>query len=133
MRRGLGFKLVKRGAALLDFVCFLAQRRSDRITVSLALDWATRNKHQRPDESAAVEHCAGLRPAPECDGSLDRIPPLGLLAYRPNAPSPTSIPIQRSGIAACCEIPAFLDPLRSRSYYFLLGLLAVTGFGLARR
>jgi integrase/recombinase XerD len=40
MRRGLGFKLVKHEAGLLEFVSFLERKRSTHITVNLALEWA---------------------------------------------------------------------------------------------
>ena len=68
---------------------FLAQRRSDHITVRLALDWATRNKHQRPDEWAArltivrgfARHWSGMDP-------LTEIPPVALLPYRPQRARP---------------------------------------------
>ena len=45
MRRGLGFKLVRHEAALREFVSFLARKRSARITVNLALEWATQDAH----------------------------------------------------------------------------------------
>ena len=46
MRRGLGFKLVRHEAGLREFVSFLARKRSTRITVNLALEWATQNTKQ---------------------------------------------------------------------------------------
>ena len=42
MRRGLGFKLVRHEAGLREFVSFLAAKTQPaRITVNLALEWAT--------------------------------------------------------------------------------------------
>jgi integrase len=132
MRRGLGFKLVKHEPALLDFTSFLAQRRSDRITVKLALDWATRNKHQRPDEWAArlsivrgfARHWSATDPSTE-------IPPIGLLPYRPQRARPyiySDSEIRKLLDAA--KALRSVDPLRSRTYYCLLGLLAVSGLRL---
>ena len=43
LRRGLGFKLVRHEAGLRDFVSFLNSKRQHRITVSLALKWATKH------------------------------------------------------------------------------------------
>lgn len=53
MRRGLGFKLVRHEAGLREFVSFLARKRSTRITVNLALEWATQNTNHQPYEWAA--------------------------------------------------------------------------------
>jgi hypothetical protein len=53
MRRGLGFKLVRHEAALREFVLFLARKRSVRITVNLALEWATQDANHEPYEWAA--------------------------------------------------------------------------------
>ena len=53
MRRGLGFKLVRHEAGLLEFVSFLAQKHSFHITGALALEWATQHAHQQPAEWAA--------------------------------------------------------------------------------
>ena len=47
MRRGLGFKLVKHETRLQDFVLFLARKRSPRITVNLALEWATQDANHK--------------------------------------------------------------------------------------
>ena len=48
MRRGLGFKLVRHEAALRKLVSFLARKRSARITVNLAWEWATQHAHPQP-------------------------------------------------------------------------------------
>ena len=87
LRRGLGFKLVRHKAGLREFVSFLAQKRASRITVDLALEWATQHAHQKPYEWAArlnivrgfARHWSGTDPATE-------VPPLGLLPLSPAAP-----------------------------------------------
>ena len=49
IRRGLGFKLGRHeDARLREFVLFLARKRSARITVNLALEWATQNANHQP-------------------------------------------------------------------------------------
>ena len=48
MRRGLGFKLVRHEAGLREFLSFLARKRSPRITVNLALEWATQDANHKP-------------------------------------------------------------------------------------
>ena len=53
MRRGLGFKLVRHEAGLREFLLFLARKQSARITVNLALEWATQHANHTPWEWAA--------------------------------------------------------------------------------
>ena len=116
MRRGLGFKLVRHEAGLREFVLFLARKRSARITVNLALEWATEDANHRPCEWAArlsvvrgfARHWSATDPSTE-------VPPLGLLPYRPKRAQPSR--------------PSF-DPLRRWTYHCLFGLLAVTGLRL---
>ena len=73
MRRGLGFKLAKHEGGLQEFVSFLARKRSSRITVNLALEWATLNPNHKPyDWAARLSIVPRLRPALECHGFLDR-------------------------------------------------------------
>jgi integrase/recombinase XerD len=133
MRRGLGFKLAKHEAALLEFVSFLARKRSARITVNLALEWATQDKNHKPYEWAArlsivrgfARHWSATDPSAE-------VPPLGLLPYRPPRARPYFYSDHeiRKLLEAAKARPS-IDPLRSRTYYCLFGLLAVTGLRLS--
>jgi integrase len=132
MRRSLGFKLMKHEAALLDFVSFLAQRRCSYITVKMALAWATRNKNQRPEEWAArLSIVRGFARYWSATDSSTEIPPVGLLPYRPQRARPYiySNDEIRKLLEAAKARPS-IDPLRSRTYYCLFGLLAVTGLRL---
>ena len=89
MRRGLGFKLVRHETGLREFLSFLAQKGSARITVNPTLEWATQHTHQTPCEWAArlsivrsfARHWSATDPSTE-------IPPLGLLPYRPKRAQP---------------------------------------------
>lgn len=89
LRRGLGFKLVRHEAELQEFVSFLGRKRSSRITVALALEWATRHARQNPAEWAArlsvvrgfARHWSATDPSTE-------VPPFGLLPYRPARAQP---------------------------------------------
>ena len=49
MRRSLGFKLQRAGAALLEFVNFMEQHRASYITLRLALTWAKQPSGGEPD------------------------------------------------------------------------------------
>lgn len=132
MRRGLGFKLVKHETGLQDFVSFLARKRSPRITVHLALEWATQNANHKPYEWAArlsivrgfARHWSATDPSTE-------VPPLGLLPYRPPRAQPYLYSDHeiRKLLKAAKTRPS-IDPLRPWTYYCLFGLLAVTGLRL---
>ena len=132
LRRGFGFKLVRHEAGLRDFVSFLARKRRPRITVALALEWATQHADQQPAEWAArlsvvrgfARHWSATDPATE-------VPPQGLLPYRPRRAQPyfySDHEIRRLLDAA--KARRSIDPLRRWTYHCLFGLLAVTGLRL---
>ena len=97
MRRGLGFKMVRHEAGLREFVSFLARKRSARITVNLALEWATQNAHHTPGAWAMrlsivrgfARHWSATDPSTEFRRSV-------CCLTGPNALNHTSIPITRS-------------------------------------
>src|ERR1700688_4413014 len=132
MRRGLGFKLVKHEAGLREFLTFLARKRNARITVNLALEWATQHAWHKPYEWAArlsvvrgfARHWSATDPATE-------VPPLGLLPYRPPRAQPYFYSDQeiRTLLKAAKNRPS-IDPLRPWTYHCLFGLLDVTGLRL---
>jgi len=132
MRRGLGFKLVRHESGLGEFVSFLARRRSARITVNLALEWATQDANHKPYEWAArlsvvrgfARHWSATDPSTE-------VPPLGLLPYRPPRAQPYFYSDHeiRTLLKAAKSRPS-IDPLRPWTYHCLFGLLAVTGVRL---
>lgn len=132
MRRSLGFKLVKHEAGLREFVSFLARKRSARITVNVALEWATQEATHKPYEWAArlsivrgfARHRSATDPSTE-------VPPLGLLPYRPPRARPYFYADHeiRKLLKAAKARPS-IDPLRPWTYYCLFGLLAVTGLRL---
>jgi integrase/recombinase XerD len=132
MRRGLGFKLVRHETALREFVSFLARKRSARITVNLALEWAARDANHKPYEWAArltivrgfARHWSATDPSTE-------VPPLGLLPYRPPRAQPYFYSDQEiRTLLKAAKTRSSIDPLRPWTYHCLLGLLAVTGLRL---
>jgi integrase/recombinase XerD len=133
MRRGLGFKLAKHEIGLHEFVSFLARKRSSRITVNLALEWATQDENHKPYEWAArlsivrgfTRHWSATDPSTE-------VPPLGLLPYRPPRAQPYFYSDHeiRKLLNAAKARPS-IDPLRPWTYYCLFGVLAVTGLRLS--
>ena len=132
MRRGLGFKLAKHEGGLREFVSFLARKRSSRITVNLALEWATLNPNHKPyDWAARLSIVRGFARHWSATDSSTEVPPLGLLPYRPPRAQPYFYSDQeiRALLKAAKNRPS-IDPLRSWTYYCLFGLLAVTGLRL---
>jgi integrase len=132
MRRGLGFKLVRHEAALQDFTLFLTQRRSSRITVNLALEWATQNANHKPYEWAArlsivrgfARHWSATDPTTE-------VPPVGLLPHRPPRAQPYIYSDREiQALLKAAKARPSIDPLRPWTYHCLFGLLAVTGLRL---
>jgi integrase/recombinase XerD len=132
LRRGLGFKLVRHEARLRDFVSFLNSKRQHRITVALALEWATKHANQQPAEWAArltvvrgfARHWSATDPATE-------VPPQGLLPYRPRRAQPYFYSDEEiRQLLDAAKARRSIDPLRHWTYYCLFGLLAVTGLRL---
>ncbi len=132
MRRGLGFKLVRHESGLREFVSFLARKRSARITVNLALEWATQDASHKPYEWAArlsvvrgfARHWSATDPSTE-------VPPLGLLPFQPPRAQPYFYSDHeiKTLLKAAKSRPS-IDPLRPWTYHCLFGLLAVTGLRL---
>lgn len=140
MRRALGFKLQSSGKYLLDFVAFMEQQHASRITVSLALTWASQYAHSHSQAWAArrlsiVRLFARYRSATD---PATEIPPAKLLPYRPQRARPylysdreieqllhaaLNMPLSPRHRNLCALLPWM--------YYCLFGLLAVTGMRLS--
>lgn len=129
MRRGLGFKLAKHQGLLQEFVSFLARKRSPRITVNMALEWATLNADHKPYEWAErLSIVRGFARHWSATDALTEVPPLGLLPYQPQRAQPYFYSDReiRALLKAAKKRPS-VDPLRPWTYHCLFGLLAVTG------
>jgi integrase/recombinase XerD len=132
MRRGLGFKLVRHETGLQDFVSFLERKHSSRITVNLALEWATQHTHHTPGEWAMrLSIVRGFARHWSATDPLTEVPPLGLLPYRPQRAQPYFYSHQEiKELLKAAKTRPSIDPLRAWTYYCLFGLLAVTGLRL---
>jgi integrase len=132
LRRGLGFKLVKYGVCLREFVSFLEKKKTSHITTALAVQFAMLHPHQEPKAKAnrysAVRGFAsyriGVDPATE-------IPPRGLVRGRTQRARPYLYSDQEvcQLLEAARKLPSTYS-LRPWTYYCLFGLLAVTGLRL---
>jgi integrase len=132
MRRGLGFKLVRHEAVLREFVSFLARKRSTRITVNLALEWATQDANHKPYEWAArLSIVRGFARHWSATDASTEVPPLGLLPYQPPRAQPYFYSDDEiRTLLKAAKARTSIDPLRPWTYHCLFGLLAVTGLRL---
>jgi integrase len=125
VRRALGYKLERDGYELGRFIDALDARRVEMITVSIALEWATRSRgpHSRPKRLRAIR---GFARYLESIGVPVEVPPSDLLPDRRCRAVPY--------LYAEEEIAALLDaagalctPHRAATFRTLIGLLAATG------
>jgi integrase/recombinase XerD len=127
IRHALGYKLTKDARALRSFVEFLEDRGVERVTIELALDWATMPENGAPAYlsnrlTMVRQFAAYLRtidPATE-------IPPGKLLRAGKRRATPYLYSDRE--IAALIDAAGLLRyPLLVSTYRTLIGLLAVTG------
>ena len=133
IRRGLGFKLVDTGAALVDFVSFLDRYGASYITKELALRWAV--QPSRATRAHWARRLSIVRLFAQFRSASDprtEIPPVGLLpdGYCRKTPYIYSDREIRALMSAARRLPSSLG-LRPHAYATLLGLLTVTGMRLS--
>jgi integrase/recombinase XerD len=133
LRRSLGFKLKDHERCLRELISFLRKKRSTRLSIPLALQFATQHQHHQPAQWAArLRVVRGFARYRSGEDPTTEIPPLGLLPYR--------APRARPYLYSAREIRELLKAaqhLRSTSklkpwtYYCLFGLLATTGMRIS--
>lgn len=129
LRHGLGFKLKCQEIWVRQFVRFLNRKKGARITTKLALQFAT----QKPGLTAKTYACRlsalrGFARYRLADDPKTEVAPAGLLPFAHNRAHPhfysqTEI---RKLLQAARSHPS-PGRLQARTYYCVLGLLAVTG------
>jgi len=132
LRRGLGAELKRCGWALHRFVEFLARERASRITLELAVRWATQPANaQRSTWAARLSYIRGFANwLSAVDGSSE-IVPLKLLPFRFRRKPPyiyTDRELARL-VRVARLLPSFRG-IRGLSCATLFGLLASTGMRL---
>ena len=132
LRRGLGFKLREYGQCLHEFVSFLAERGTGRITSALAVEYSCCRNYEKPVSWArrlgVIRGFAQYRLASD---PATEVPHRRLLPFRSKRARPylyTQDEIARLLQAALTMVSP--HPLRQRTHYCLFGLLAVTGMRL---
>lgn len=136
LRRSLGYKLHDAGLQLPRFIDFLEARDSQRITASLALEWAQQSTSVQPAEWArrlgAARGFARYRSAMD---PTTEIPATRLLPHRSTRARPYlySDDEVRQLLDAALELPTKwrCSPLHPLAMHLLLGLLATTGMRIS--
>jgi integrase len=131
MRQGLGYKYQHQARRLADFVSFMEKREATTITTKLAVTWATRppDRHaswtlRLTDVRGFARHVANFDPKTE-------VPPAGILPRLKRAkPYVYSDAEINALLAAALALPPACG-LRRWTYYYLFGLIAVTGLRLS--
>lgn len=133
LRRSLGFKLKEHERCLRELLSFLKKNGSTRLSIRMALQFATQHQHQQPAQWAArLRVVRGFARYRSGEDPLTQIPPLGLLPYR--------APRARPYIYSAAEIRKLLRAalhlrstatLKPWTYYSLFGLLATTGMRIS--
>jgi len=133
LRRSLGFKLKRPCRFIRDFVTWLERSGESRITIRLALEWATQPQHlQRAEWAARLSAIRGFARYWSGIDTATEVPPDGLLPFRARRATPYLYPngeIEGLLQAARC-MPAQFE-LQPATYYCLLGLLAVSGLRIS--
>ena len=133
LRRSLGFKLKKHRRLLEEFVKFLEQKRTSRITSLLALEWAVEPQHLQPVEWAArLSILRGFARYWSATDPMTEVPPSGLLLHRRNRAKPYLYSDEqiRQLLEAARTMPA-THGLQPWTYHCLFGLLTVTGLRIS--
>jgi len=137
LRRGLGFKLKKDGKILAKFIRFLEEQGACSITTELSVQWAVKPVNAQPGQWA--RRLGAVRLFAEYLSATDpqtEIPPKKLLTdhYRRRQPYIYTDEQIVGLIEAAGGLPSTVSSatgLRGRTYYTLLGLLAVTGMRIS--
>jgi integrase/recombinase XerD len=127
LRRSLGYKLERAGELLADFVAYVDRAGADRVTVDLAVRWATlpanADSTWRAQRLGVVRCFARYLQALEPE---TEIPPACLLFGGRRRPAP--LLCSDADLAALMAAARTLrSPLQSITIETLIGLLAVTG------
>lgn len=135
LRRVLGYKMHCEGLLLPRFVRFMEERRAERISTRLALEWAQHASVQPAEWARRLCFVRGFARHRSATDSRTEIPPLGLLPHRSTRARPhlyTEDEIRRL-MDAALELPVAWPstPLRPWVFHGLIGLLSVTGMRLS--
>ncbi len=129
LRRRLGYALGGVGSGLRSFASFAAREGATRVTIDLALRWATQSRGTAPaTHSGRLQMVRGFAQWRHVTDPRTEVPPTDLL--------PTRFPRKPPYLYRDTELHRLLNAtrnlpsangLRGRTYFTLFGLLMVTG------
>lgn len=126
-RRALGYKLSGHGHLLLSFVSHLEAAGAERITLELAIEWATLPHDVQPawwSQRLSVVRCFAKHLA--ATDARTEIPPTDVLSARPRRTAPHLYSAEEI-TSLMVEAAKIQRPLRACTYETLIGLLASSG------
>jgi integrase/recombinase XerD len=133
LRRSLGFKLKDHERCLRELISFLRKKRFTRLSIPLALQFATQHQHHQPARWAArLRVVRGFARYRSGEDPTTEIPPLGLLPYRALRARPYLYSAKeiRELLKAAQNLRS-TSTLKPWTYYCLFGLLATTGMRIS--
>jgi integrase len=130
LRRSLGYKLERPARLLAEFVSYLEQRGAGRVSVELALDWASLSNGESRWPAQRLGMVRGFARYLQALDPAAEVPPRGLLPGAEHRPAPYLYsPADITALMAAAR--GFGSPLRAATLETLIGLLAVTGLRVA--
>lgn len=133
MRRALGYKMRDAGAALPTFISFLEKHGKSYVTIKLALEWSMLPREVDPRSWAArLSFVRGFARYRSATDPRTEVPPHDLLPWRNRRAKP--YPYTDEEIRSLMDEALRLRPkdgLRAWTYYYLFGLLPVTGLRIS--
>jgi integrase len=130
LRRSLGYKLERPAQLLAEFVSYLEARGAGRVSVELALDWATLPNGQSRWPAQRLGMVRGFARYLQAIDPATEVPPHGLLPGAERRPAPY-LYCEKDITALMAAARQFGSPLRAATLETLIGLLAVTGLRVA--
>jgi integrase/recombinase XerD len=133
LRRSLGFKLREPARELRKFASFMEQKGATHVTTALALEWATQLTNALPAAAAKrLSYVRGFARHWSATDSRTEVPPDELLPFQTKRARPylySEEEVHRL-LTGCNELTP-KEGLTRKTYYCLVGLLAVTGLRIS--
>ncbi|MGH8989738.1 MAG: tyrosine-type recombinase/integrase [Acidimicrobiales bacterium] len=127
LRRSLGYKLVRTGAVLEDFVAFAEKAGATHVSTELALSWSVRTPN--PDSRWRANRLAMVRGLARYLHAIDpehEVPPAGIIPGRRGRPAPFLYSSDQ--VVALMEASRGLrSPILGATVEAVVGLLVSTG------
>lgn len=127
LRRSLGYKLVRAGELLTDFVAYAEAAGADHVRVNLAISWALLASN--PDTRWRAQRLGMVRRFARYLHAIDpahEVPPTGLISPGPGRPVPF-LYSQDQVMELMAAARQLRSPLQAASVETIVGLLAVSG------